>query len=80
MSTDQPDAEYLSNVHEAILEAVWAFERLNEASTMPQQVAAYRALQGVMSDLATFHPDYDTEPLTDCRCDHCQSRKYEAER
>lgn len=42
----------LANIHEAILPVHWAFERLAEA---------YADLSNAMSDLISWHPQYDSE-------------------
>lgn len=41
--------------------AIWAFQALQEATTIGQQAHAYDDLHNAMSDLSSFFPEFDYE-------------------
>lgn len=51
--------EWVEGIREAIAAVWFAFERLSEATTLPEQTQAYSALANAMSDLATWHDQYN---------------------
>lgn len=51
--------EALEPAQDAIAAAYWAWERLRDATTLPAQAEAVNALGNAMSDLATWHEDWD---------------------
>jgi hypothetical protein len=49
---------------DALASAWWAWERLHDARTLGEQASAVEALFNAMSDLVSWHPDYDYEKGT----------------
>lgn len=46
---------------DAVLSACFAYERVAEATTLPQQADAFRALADAMSDLMSWVPGYNMD-------------------
>ncbi len=51
--------ERLSHIYEVLAHAVWDFAAFEAATTLPEQASRYNSLANSMSDLATWHPDYN---------------------
>lgn len=60
--TDQPlSAQSNFDGFDAIASAYWAWERLRDARSITEQADAVIDLSNAMSDLASWHPEYDIE-------------------
>lgn len=55
--TEAHDAPWM----DAGREAIWAFQELQEATTIGQQSAAYIKLHNAMDDLSSYFPEFDYE-------------------